>query len=314
VEVQVLESRSQRNKKKKVITRVVVIALICILVLGAAGYYYTTYFFNNIVNEESPSVNEPKKPDSAINVLLVGVADGMSDTIMLCNYNPNTDETKIISIPRDTYYPRPNYNKPAQKKINAVYGAEGIDGLVRSVTDLTGVEINYYWKFDYDAVEAIVDAIGGVEYTIPYNMNYDDEPDDLHIHFAKGTVISKGSDIVKALRWRKNNENKGGYAEGDIGRIKTQHEIIKAGLNKLFSNIAINAIKIQKPIMEHVKTNMPSNKIIFYLGKLNGVNIDNISFGALPGEAKDMEGLSFFIADKEAMKELFSSFSDNVDN
>jgi LCP family protein required for cell wall assembly len=299
-----VENNKNPKKKKR---KVIIIAVAAILLVVISAYGYTTYFFHAIVTEESHSVTKPEEPEAKVNVLFIGVADGLSDTIMLCNYDPKTDEIKIVSIPRDTYFPRAGYVHPAQKKINSVYGSQGADGLVNSVEGLTGVNINYYWKFDYKTVEAVVDAIGGVPYTIPRNMDYDDPADDLHIHFAQGAVIEKGSDIVKALRWRKNN-NGSGYAEGDLGRIKNQHEIIKLGIDKLLSgNMAVNIIKVQQPVMKDVKTNMPADQILYYLTKLRDVHSEKMSFSMIPGNAEYEEGVSFFIPDKDKMTEELKS-------
>lgn len=304
-----LKDHKQTSKKLKIVLAIV----IGVVFLAAAGAYaYTNYFFKSIVSEDSPSLSKPEEPqEDQVNVLFVGVANGLSDTIMLCNFDPKTNAAKIISIPRDTYFPREGYNHPAQKKINAVFGSQGADGLVSSVEGLTGVNINYYLKFDYKTVETVVDALGGLKYTIPRRMDYDDPADDLHIHFPKGTVIEKGSDIVKALRWRKNNDGSG-YTDGDIDRIDNQHKIVQLGIDRLLSgNIPLNIVKVQKPIMNDIKTNMPPDQIIYYMTKLNDINPENIEFSTLPGVAEYVEGLSFFLPNKEKMAEIFLPMKSN---
>lgn len=291
--------------------RLVKIIVVIFIVFIAAAIGYTTFFLNKINVAESTTKSSPEK-DSKLNVLLIGVANGLSDTLMLCNYDPNLGKLNIVSIPRDTYYPRSGYKHAAQKKINSAYGSEGADGSVRSVEGLTGVNINYYVQIDYRAVEKIVDAIGGLPVTVPHDMDYDDPADNLHIHFKKGDVVEKGSDIIKLLRWRKNNHG-GGYAEGDLGRVKTQHDIIKLGIDKLLNeNSAINLVRVQEPIIEYIRTNMPTGVMLDYISKLSNIKSGSISIDTIPGAPSELEGLSFYVADEVKMAEMLKDMKDNT--
>lgn len=56
----------------------------------------------------------------------------------------------------------------------------------------------------------------------PYNMDYDDPTQDLHIHYKKGMQHLNGEDAVKVLRWRKNNSGES-LSVGDVGRVEVQH-------------------------------------------------------------------------------------------
>lgn len=285
------------SKKKKFIK---VFLISFVVTLGAL--YGILYLFLNSISVTS-SFAGSEIPKKRVNVLVIGVAKNLSDTIMLASYDMEKDKVDIFSIPRDTYYPRNGYKHAAQKKINAVYGSEGADGLVKAVEDITSLDVNYYIKFDYEAVKAVVDGIGGIEVEVPNNMNYDDPADDLHIHFEKGQVVKKGEDIIKLLRWRKNNKG-GGYKDGDLGRIKMQQQIVKLGIEKLISgNIVSNFIKLQGPIKEYVETSMSPNEMMYSANKGKNVSSENIYFHVAPGKPKTMEGLSFFVIDKDKLKE-----------
>lgn len=310
------EKSNKISNRRRVIITVATILVFIVVALGT----YINIFFNHISDRDTAELLEPQeeasdkiseaKENNKINILVIGESGGLSDTLLLCNYDIKTNNVNLLSIPRDTYYPRQGYNHPAQKKINAAFGSSGAKGSVKSVEGLTGLAIDYYVTINYKAVERIVDALGGIEFKIPYNMNYDDPADNLHIHFEKNKVVEKGSDIVKVIRWRKNNNGNGGYTEGDMGRINTQHEIIKLGIEKILGgNIALNIIKLQKPIMDNVKTDMPPDKIIYYLSTLSNVKEENITVQTLPGVAKNMEGLSFFVADEKKMTEITSNFT-----
>jgi LCP family protein required for cell wall assembly len=285
--------------RKKVFFRNIIIF---ILVIAAGAYGYVYYFLNSL--SVANGAEGYPTPGKRVNVLIIGVANGLSDSIQLASFNPKTKDVQIYSIPRDTYYLRKGHNGTAQRKINASYGSGKADGVVKSVEGLTGVPINYYVEIDYDAVEHIVDALGGIKVTIPTNMNYDDPAGNLHIHFEKGQVVSQGKDLVRVLRWRKNNGG-GGYAEGDLGRIKMQQEVVKLGIQKMTKgNLVLNFMKLQAPIKEYIKTNMTPDQMMYYITKASSVKTEDIHQATIPGTAKNINGLSFFVANEEKMHEL----------
>jgi LCP family protein required for cell wall assembly len=285
--------------RKKVLFRNLII-LILLIALGGYGYFY--YFLNSL--SVAGGAEGYPVPGKRVNVLVLGVANGLADSIMLASFNPGEKDVQIYSIPRDTYYQRKGVSGTAQRKINASYGKGKADGVVKSVEGLTGVPVHYYVQIDYDAVESIVDAVGGIKVEVPQNMSYDDPADDLHIKFEKGQVISKGEDIVKILRWRKNNKG-GGYKEGDLGRIKMQQEVVKLGIEKVIKgNLVLNFMKLQGPIQENVKTNMTPKQMMFYITKASSVKSENINLQTLHGGSKNINGLSFFVVNKEKMQDM----------
>jgi LCP family protein required for cell wall assembly len=285
--------------RKKVLFRNLII-LVLLIAVGGFGYFY--YFLNSLT--VAGGAEGYPVPGKRVNVLVIGVANGLADTMMLGSFNPGDKDVQIYSIPRDTYYERKGSSGTANKKINASYGKGKAEGVVKSVEGLTGVPVHYYVQIDYNAVESIVDAVGGIKVVVPQNMNYDDPADDLHIHFEKGQVIQDGDDIVRILRYRKNNKG-GGYAEGDLGRIGMQQEVVKLGIEKVVKgNLVLNFMKLQGPIQDNVKTNMTPKQMMFYITKASAIKSENINLQTLPGTTKNINGLSFFVVNKEKMNEM----------
>ncbi len=286
------------SRSGKIIRAVVII--VCLI--AVAGYGFTYYFLNSI-SVKGGAEGYPV-PEKRVNVVVMGVANGLADSIMLCSFDPKDGALDVFSIPRDTYVARKGHKTSANSKINSAYGRGGADNVVESVGALTGVKVHYYVKVDYKAVKAIVDAIGGIKVTVPMDMNYDDPVDGLHIHFKKGQEVSKGEDIIKLLRYRKNNKG-GGYKEGDLGRVKMQQEVVKLGVEKVLKgNLVANFLKLQRPIQEYVETNMSPKQMMFYITKAQKIKKDNISFQTIPGRADSISGLSFYVVNKEKMDEL----------
>ena len=142
------------------------------------------------VDPSSPFYDVFSKGDR-VNFLLLGLADGNTDTIMVASYDTVNQKVDIISVPRDTYYARSGYKSYAYNKINSVYRTEGIVGIATAVSELLyGLPINYYVIVEYDDIRKIMDAIGGVYVDVPFRMKYDDPYADppLHIDIPQGNV------------------------------------------------------------------------------------------------------------------------------
>jgi LCP family protein required for cell wall assembly len=119
---------------------------------------------------------------------------GRTDTILYVNIAG--DELSLIAIPRDIWLPQ------WQTKINAMYSYQQADGLKRSVEEIIGVPIDYYAIVSIDIFEDLVDAVGGVEINIPYDMYYRDNAAGLLIDFDAGPAVLDGADAAKFVRYR----------------------------------------------------------------------------------------------------------------
>ena len=128
---------------------------------------------------------------------------GNTDTMLLASYDVTNQKATVMSIPRDTMV---NVNWDV-KKINSVYnmngqGDKGIAAVYKEVSQLVGFEPDYRVVVEWDAVGKIVDAIGGVYFDVPYDMDYHDPYQDLVIEQAKGYRLLNGDDAMQVIRWR----------------------------------------------------------------------------------------------------------------
>ena len=113
---------------------------------------------------------------------------GNTDTMLLASYDVTNQKATVMSIPRDTMV---NVPWDVKKGINSVYnyyggGDKGIKALYKEISQLVGFEPDYQVVVGGEAVGAIVEAIGGVYFDVPYNMDYHDQYQDLVIEQEKG--------------------------------------------------------------------------------------------------------------------------------
>lgn len=239
-----------------------------------------------------------------LQILVMGESTGMSDTIIACTYNPKTQKASMLSIPRDTYVTNGKYKYSALNKINCVYnGGENPEKTVQAVNELTGLNIKYYVLVDTEALIKLVDLIGGVEFNVPIDMNYDDSSQDLHIHLKKGYQTLTGEQAEQVVRFRHNNNGSSysyEYGNEDYGRMRTQRDLIIAVAKQTIQLKNVKEIKNMLNIMkEDVKTNVDFNMLLDYIPYAVNINLDLIQTAQLPGESKQKNGGWFYFHDEE---------------
>lgn len=284
--------------------KVFCISLLCFSVMVAGGLFMltgshggnadATDIFNIIGNNK----------DERVNVLLLGLEHERSDTIMVASYNTKTKTADIISIPRDTYIERDGFVNSANNKINSVYTVKGIEGLEEIILSITGLEIDKYITIDYDGVRAAVDAVGGVEVDVPFHMRYTDPYSDppLDINIPAGKQLISGENAMEFLRFRKTNyAGYSGYAEGDLGRIEAQQGFIKSAIKKALS---FRLPKVVSQVYPYVGTDFSLTEASSLAVGSVGLSTDNINFHVLPGAPKTINGISFYLMDSLATKDL----------
>ena len=108
-----------------------------------------------IVVDESSPFYEVFQSKDRVNLLLLGVNQGMTDVIMVCSYDMENQYVNLISVPRDTFYYRPGWDANyAGNKINAIYHSEGIAPLAEAVSKiLYGMPLHYYAVVEYADIE-----------------------------------------------------------------------------------------------------------------------------------------------------------------
>lgn len=265
-----------------------------------------------LVDEDS-QFYEAFKDKNRVNVLLIGVNGGMTDTLMLGSYDLDDQHVDIISIPRDTYYPREGVNDPASKKINAIYNSGKAVGTAMAVSDvLMGMPINYYAVIKYEGVKKIVDSMGGVPMNITFNMHYNDPYDKppLKIDIPEGYQILDGDTAVEFLRFRKGSGGYPGYTEGDIGRVKAQQEFVKSAFRQA---IGFSLPKVTTTVLKNVDSDISigmATKIAAKAVKLKGEDLNTYM---IPGESGTKNGASYWFSDEAAIEEMLTQIYSKED-
>lgn len=280
------ERKKNHKKRKKVALTVIVVGIM----LMTASYFTYVFlsansFFNAIQGEPISSkdddivIIENKEPFS---ILLLGVDErpgdiGRADTIIVATVNPNTEDVKLLSIPRDTLIELPKSGEP--DKINATYAYGGISYTIETVENYLDIPVQYYAQINFQGLVDLIDVIGGIEVDSPLDFTVQDSDETLDaIHINKGRQHLNGEKALGYARMRKQDPR------GDWGRQERQRQVIQAIIDETISISSLtNFNRIFNAIAPNLKTNL-SGREIWILGTNYASAAQNIESLTLDGE------------------------------
>ena len=259
----------------------------------------------NPEDDARPLSSEERK-EHFYTVLMAGLDDenGGSDTNLLMALDAENGTINVVSLPRDTLL---NVSWSV-KKLNNAYHHGGISQTRTEVSRLLGIPVDYYVTVDLRAFVELVDAIDGVDFDIPVDMDYDDPEQDLHIHFKKGPRHLTGQQALEVVRWRQNNDGTG-YATADIGRIGTQQAFLTAVAKQTLQVSNLDKIPEMAEIFStRVETDLKLANLIWIGEQALSMGSDSIAFHTLPGDgAGYYKGGSYYVLDPEGVLELIDT-------
>ena len=213
-------------------------------------------------------------------ILVSGADDGNgnSDTNILVAVDTEGGAIYGVSIPRDTKA----IWKGKDQKINYAFAAGGMEGIASVITEQLGIPVDYTVMVDLQAFVALVDAIGGVNFYVPMDMDYEDPYQDLIIHIPEGQQRLNGEDALKVVRFRS------GYASQDIGRMETQQKFLKAVAKQTLQLSNLDKIDdFVKIFKQYVETDLELGELAWLGKEAIDIGVENIQFSTLPGAWKN---------------------------
>ena len=270
---------------------------------------------------ELPDVANSGRKPGVYTFLLVGQdtgGGGNTDTIILFTFDTVNKTLHGMSLPRDTMINTSHTG--AGHRLNAVYNynkgrdpdtqvEKGMTALQNEVGKLTGIVPDFYVLVQWEAVGQLVEAIGGVWFEVPFDMNYDDPAQDLHIHQEAGYRLLSGEDAMEVVRWRQNNTGSSG---GDVARIPIQQDFLKAAISQcLQPSTLLKAPSLVQIFMDNVDTDLSIGNILAFAQLAAGMDTENdVTFVTMPWtDARYSGGSMVLPAIDELLETLNSGFN-----
>lgn len=200
-----------------------------------------------------------------------------TDTMMVMCYDTEKQTVGVVSIPRDSLIDRGSGHHP-----KLVYGKGGVEQRVEDISQMLGIPIDGYIKVNIKGFITLVDYLGGIDFYVPCDMDYDDPIQDLHIHYKEGQRKLSGQQAMEVARFRKNNDGSG-YS--DVGRTQTQQKLLIALAKKVLSWDSLTKVNGFVEIFnKNVSTDLTLDNMMYFASQ--AINLDPsaaVETATLPG-------------------------------
>ncbi|MFJ7776038.1 LCP family protein [Streptomyces yangpuensis] len=297
-----------RRKKALLITS----GTLALLLVGgaAAAYLYYDHLNGNLsVTDIAGAGTGGFKKDQAINILVIGTdkrsgagnegygdkdSVGHADTTILFHIAKDRSNATALSIPRDliTNIPDCPTKQPDGTtktvrgargvRFNTSLGQEGRDAgcTMRTVKELTGIEVDNFMMVDFNAVKTLSTAVGGV----PVCLEKDVDDEDSKLKLTKGEHKLEGEQALAFVRTRHAFGN-----ESDLDRIKTQQQFLGSMMREMKSKETLTSPKKFFSLAEAATKSLTVDqglgsidKLTDLAGELKDIDLKNITFTTMP--------------------------------
>ena len=247
-----MESRLDRKTKKKKRGRKVILVLLLLIfsLLGYAAFqFYSGYKMAGEDQMQDYKFNGVKDENGKVNILLLGVDSrgeekSRTDTMMLAQIDPKTNETKLVSFMRDIYAEIPGYKN---YKLNTAFYLGGPELLRKTIKQNFDLDIQYYMIVDFKGFEQSVDILApkGIEMDVEKAMS-----ENIGVSLQPGVQNLNGKELLGYARFRHDEQ-------GDFGRVERQQKVIAALKDEVLSLGGVTKLpKMAGSIQPYIQTNM----------------------------------------------------------
>ncbi len=187
-----------------------------------------------------------------------------TDTIILARIDPGEKKVTLVSIHRDTWYPIDG----VYQKINNAYSIGGVAKTIEVISEFAGVPISHYATIDMSGLAAMVDALGGVEVDVPYEI--DDEEYTGHLDAGLQTLNGE-----QALIFARSRHAYDDYGDGDRYRAAHQRLLIAAIAEKLMNSSPIDMVNAIDTVANYIDTDFTLDEIVNLALAMRGIDVEN---------------------------------------
>ena len=280
------QPRPKRRKKRHGFRNFILFLLILALIGG--GLYLLLFRAPLMVGDGWHT-----RKDGIYNILVCATDEEelRTDTMMIFTLDVNEKTVALTSLPRDTIVDSDEW----VPKLNAVYGSAGggeagAAALMNQVQTILGFRPDGYAIIGYEVFRDAVDAMGGVKFDVPMEMEVDNPPNyDEIIHLYPGEQVLNGDQALAVCRYRY------GYLMADIQRQYVQQSFLKAMIKQALSPSKwLKLPGVYQAVMDNTLTDLTGGNLRWLALHAMLTGLDDIPQNTLPGEGVDYNGASCY--------------------
>lgn len=204
------------SRRRKAVVWTAAALVLALVVLTVAGWLVWRHLNGNIRTADASLA--PSSLSGTQNILLVGSDNragsdakygtsqgARSDTTILLHSSADRREAVAVSIPRDSMVQIPDCTRSDGSvaassfgMFNSAFDTGGIGCTVKTVEELTGIQITHFIVLDFTGFVKVVDALGGVRVCVTQPVS----DTDSGLNLPAGTSTLNGEQALAFVRVR----------------------------------------------------------------------------------------------------------------
>lgn len=321
------------------------IALAVLLVSGASVAAWIVYDLASNVSSNAVDITQPGGADGAapavpnidafeggFNMLVVGADNDesqdknaygkrdvtLNDVNMLLHVSEDHSTAVVVSFPRDLVIAQPKCTDPETEEtaravsaqpLNGSFERGGLSCVVATISELTGLEIEYAALMSFDAVVQMTNAVGGVPVCLSERVR--DKYSGLDL--PAGTTTISGATALAFLRTRH------GVGDGsDLARIASQQQYISSLLRTIKSDDTLTDITklygLAQVAAKHVKLSTSLTNVtqmVAMARTFQTIDLDKLALVQYPVQT-DPDNPNRVVPDKAVAKSLVEAIASDA--
>lgn len=167
------------------------------------------------------------------------------------------------------------------------------------------IPIDYYVKMNFNAFIEVVDALGGIEAEVPYQLTELDENDKRTINLEPGLQELNGKEALALARTRK--------LDNDIERGKRQQMILKSIMKQATSVSSITKYgNLIDAVGDNMKTNMSFNEMKSFLAYAKG-GMPEVETLNISGTDDKSTGIWYWLLNEEDLQQTILDLRNHLE-
>ncbi|MBK5110109.1 MAG: LCP family protein [Thermoleophilia bacterium] len=236
---------------------------------------------------------------------------GRSDTTILLRLDPDSGQIAMLSIPRDLKVEIPG---TGTDKFNAAFSYGGPKLTLKTIKQLTGLDVNHVINVDFQGFASVVDAIGCVYVDVDreyYNSNEGLAASEQYAEIDIDAGYQKlcGPDALEFARYR--------HTDSDLARAARQQDLVGEVRNRLsFGEILKRNNELINAFTDNTSSDIKDGDEILELLKLlfdsRGADVVEVKF---PATDLLESGVSYLVStpdEVDAAVDKFLGFEDAI--
>ncbi len=296
---------SPLNKRKRIAVIVVAVIVVLLVATATALAMWVSSVNERLRGDDAEKVSDvlvAREESEPFYMMLIGSdarADdssmgARSDTNIVVRVDPENNQLTLVSIPRDTMIELDGYGT---QKFNAAYAYEGAAGAIREASELLGVDISHYAEVNFEMLEGLVDAIGGVDVVVESTID-DSDAGDVVIEAGEQHLDGEAALVFARSR---------SYVDGDFTRTYNQRLLVAAIVEKVLSLSVTDLPGVVQSAAECVTTDLTITDIIALALEFKNADGDLTIYSAMvPSTTGTVGGISYVFTDEETLAEMMA--------